>query len=91
MAQIVADRLNEDWTVDVVAKMHKYRITAITLAQECNYAPAYLSVVLNGKKEFTSERAKEKTRDVIFAGLDRLIQRIEDSYAQGDADHDDFY
>lgn len=46
---------NEDWTADVVGRMHKYRITNVQLAEACGYTPAYLSTVLNGKKTFESE------------------------------------
>ncbi len=77
----MADRLNEDWTVDVVARMHKYRITSAMLAEECNYAPAYISTLLNGRKEFMSDMSKERTKDVIYAALDRIVQRIEEEYA----------
>jgi len=91
MAIRVVEKFNEDWTADVVGKLHKYRISSATLAKECNYAPAYLSTVLNGRKDFTSDKAKEKTRDVIYAGLTRLIQRVEDDYARGDEDHDELY
>lgn len=54
---------NEDWTADVVGRMHKYRITNVQLAEACDYTPAYLSTVLNGKKTFESEETKAKTTD----------------------------
>lgn len=80
----VVSRFNDDWTVDVVGKMHKYRITSNMLAEECNYRPEYVSTVLNTRKEFMTEKGKEKTKDVIYAGLERLIQRIDDEYMSGD-------
>lgn len=80
--------LNEDWTAEIVAKMHKYRITGVQLAAECRnpsgerydktgYSPAYLSQVLNGRKTFESEEAKEHTKKTIITALDRLIAKIQ--------------
>jgi len=79
--------LNEDWTAECVAQMHKYRITGVQLAEECNnpygerydktgYSPAYLSQVLNGRKKFESEDAKENTKRTIVAALNRLIAKV---------------
>ena len=39
---------NEDWTVDVVGRMHRLRITNLALAERSGYSAAYLSTVLNG-------------------------------------------
>ena len=86
----IAERFNEDWTVEVVGKMHKYRITGGMLAEECNYRPEYISMLLNGKKEFKTERGREKARDVVYAGLDRLIQRIDDEYLNARDEEDEY-
>lgn len=67
---------NEDWTADVVGRMHKYRITNVQLAEACEYSPAYLSTVLNGKKTFESEETKKKTKDRILDALSGLETRI---------------
>ena len=80
--------LNEEWTVRVVAEMHRYRITGVQLAAECNnpyedryekkgYSPAYLSQLLNGKKRFESEEAKENTKQVVMDALRRLGEKQE--------------
>lgn len=63
---------NEEWTADVVGRMHRARIKNSTLAEECGYTAAYLSTVLNGGKQFESEEAKQKTKDRIFAALEAL-------------------
>lgn len=73
---------NEDWTADVVGRMHKYRITNVQLAEACDYTPAYLSTVLNGKKTFESEETKAKTKDRILDALKGLESKI-----QGDESH----
>lgn len=81
--------LNEEWTAEIVGLMHKYRITGVQLAAECEnpsgerydktgYSPAYLSQVLNGRKVFESEEAKENTKATIYAALNRLIDRIKE-------------
>lgn len=67
--------LNEDWTADVVGRMHRFRIKNEQLAQECEYSAAYLSTVLNGNKDL-SEKGKEETKDRIFKALERIESRI---------------
>lgn len=84
------EALNEDWTAEIIGRMHKYRITGVQLADECNnphgerydktgYSPAYLSMVLNGRKKFESDEAKESTKRTIQEALNRMIDKIEDS------------
>ncbi|MCC8043870.1 MAG: hypothetical protein LIP12_00015 [Clostridiales bacterium] len=86
--------LNEDWTAEIIGQMHKYRITGVQLAEECNnpygerydktgYSSAYLSMVLNGRKKFESDEAKDNTKRTIQAALDRMIEKIkgESDYA----------
>ncbi len=63
---------NEDWTADVIGRMHKFRITNVQLAAECGYTPAYLSTVLNGRKTFESEDTKQRTKDKILNALKRI-------------------
>lgn len=77
--------LNEDWTADVVGRMHRCRITNEQLARECGYSATYLSVVLNGKKEL-SDKGKESTKDTIFKALERIESRI---LSAGKAEADD--
>lgn len=68
--------LNEDWTADVVGRMHKYRITNVQLADACGYTPQYVSIVLNGRKTFENEKTKQKTKDQILDALKALEERI---------------
>lgn len=68
--------LNETWTADVVGRLHRLRVTNEKLANECGYNPRYLSAVLNGKKDFGSDEAKNKTKEKIYAALDRLEKQI---------------
>lgn len=85
--------LNEEWTAEIVGLMHKYRITGVQLAEECEnpaaerydktgYSPAYLSQVLNGRKKFESEEAKENTKATIWAALNRLIEKVKSADEQ---------
>lgn len=68
--------LNETWTADVVGRMHRCKISNDALAQECGYSAPYLSTVLNGRKEFMSDKAKEETKERILNALDRIESRI---------------
>lgn len=75
--------LNEDWTAEVVGRMHRFRITNLALAEACGYSAAYLSTVLNGHKQFESEDAKLKTKDRIlnhqgYFSQDVKTRRIKD-------------
>ena len=63
---------NEEWTVEVVARMHRLRIKQSELAKACGYTVPYISLVLNGQKAFSSEKAKERTKEHIFICLKRL-------------------
>ena len=92
--------LNEDWTADVVGRMHKYRISNNELAARCiyketgdgaakSYSHQYLSTVLNGKKTFENEESARKTREVIQSALDTLIaERMADADAGNDGNDD---
>lgn len=41
----------KEWTGDLVGMMHTHRITKAALAQHMGYTNAYVSMVLNGKRE----------------------------------------
>ena len=69
-----ARKLNEQWTAEVIGRMHRYRISKKELASKCHFSLTYLSLVLNGVKEFASEKAKEKTKSHIL----RCLKAIED-------------
>ena len=70
-------KLNEEWTADIVGRMHRYRISKKELASKCHYSLTYLSLVLNCVKEFSSERAKEKTKNHIIRCLRSIEEEIE--------------
>lgn len=93
--------LNEDWTAHVAGQMHKYRITNVELAGRCvygvdkdgekkTYSPQYVSTVMNGKKEFESDDAAQKTKECILSALDELIaeklKEVEDGSDDGKSD-----
>lgn len=69
-------RLNEEWTAEVVGKLHRLNITQIELARACRYTPSYLSMVLNGKKHFESAYAERVTRKRICKALEGLEYEI---------------
>ena len=87
--------LNEDWTADVVGRMHKFRIKNTELAEKAEYDPAYTSTVLNGSKKFGSPEAAESTKQRILSALAELEKermaevehdRAEHGEDQSDAD-----
>ena len=69
-------KLNEPWTANVVGRMHRYGIKNDELARKCGWSPQYLSMILNGKKEFSSDSHKKKVRRIIFDSLFRLEQEV---------------
>lgn len=73
------ESVNEQWTGDVVGKMHVYRISNSELAEKCGITSSYLSMLLNGKKEFSSPEVKQKTIDKVVATLEELINEKNDS------------
>lgn len=66
---------NEEWTVDVVARCHRWRIRHSELAKACGYSIPYISLVLNGQKEFKSEKSKERTKKHILFHL-QLLEEV---------------
>lgn len=73
-------KLNEPWTANVVGRMHRYGIKGDELARKCDYSPQYLSQVLNGKRDYKSEEAKEHVQRIIFDSLENIIKEVEDEY-----------
>ncbi len=67
----------EAWTGNVVGRMHVYDIKGDELARRCGYTPQYLSMVLNGKKEFGSDITRLKVRRKIFDSLHYLEKEID--------------
>ena len=64
--------MREQWTGNVVGRMHIYNIKASELAKACGYTPQYLSMVLSGKKKFTTPEAGEHVKRIIFDSLHEL-------------------
>lgn len=69
-------RMNEAWTADIVGRLHRINMTQAEFAYFCGITPGYLSMVLNGKKQFTTEYAKQCTR----RRLDQALTLIEKEY-----------
>lgn len=65
-----------EWTADVVGRMHLAGITGKQLAEECGYTNSYLSAVLHGKK------GDDTTRQRILDALSRLEDRKSMSVTQ---------
>ena len=59
----------EQWTGDIVGKMHNYRISYDDLSEKLGYAKGYISMVLNGHRK--PKGAEQKFRQA----LDELIQQ----------------
>ena len=71
-------QLNEEWTADIVGKLHRLNATQIELAKKCGYTASYLSLVLNGKKKFESSYAAKVTRKHICRAMEELENEILD-------------
>lgn len=69
-------RLNEEWTAEIVGKLHRLNSTQIELAKKCGYTASYLSMVLNGKTKFESEYAASFTRRRICRAMEELEYEI---------------
>lgn len=59
----------EEWTGDVVGKMHNNKISNSEMAEELDLTPQYVSMVLNGAKN--PSNAKER----FMAAVDAIIKR----------------
>lgn len=69
-------KLNEEWTGIVVGKMHQWGITEKELATRCGYTTQYVSMLLNGKKQFQKEKSKERTKIRVMTALDDIIKEV---------------
>ena len=69
-------KMKEPWTGNVVGRLHVYGISQTELARRCDYAPQYLSQILNGKKEFSTEESLAKAKRIIFGSLSELEQEV---------------
>ena len=69
-------KLNEEWAAEIVCKLHRLNVTQIELAKRCGYTAPYLSMVLNGKKKFTSPYAAKATRKKICKAMEELEHEI---------------
>jgi transcriptional regulator with XRE-family HTH domain len=76
--------MNEPWTANVVGRLHRYGISQTELARKCDYAPQYLSQILNGKKEFSSEESIARVKRIIFDSLSELEQEVRDERGLSD-------
>lgn len=61
----------QEWTAEVVARMHLAKITTKQLAEAAGYTPEYVSMVLNGHRD------TESARTTIQATLDRMTGKSE--------------
>lgn len=73
-------QLHEPWTANVIGRMHRYGIKADELARKCGFSPQYLSMILNSKKEFKTEKSKEKTKRIIFEKLHLIEMEVMHEY-----------
>ena len=69
-------KINEEWTGTVVGKMHQWGISNTELAKRCGYTTQYISMVLNGKKDFKSGESKEKTKNHIMRALSEIVEEV---------------
>lgn len=57
----------QEWTAELVARMHLAKVTKKQLAEEAGYTPEYVSMVLNGHRD------TENAKSTLLAAADRLI------------------
>lgn len=57
----------QEWTAELVARMHLAKVTKKQLAEEAGYTPEYVSMVLNGHRD------TENAKITLLAAADRLI------------------
>lgn len=69
--------MNDPWAADIVGRLHRLAITQKDFAKRCNYTPSYLSMLLNGKKRFSSNYAKRITQNHISRTIERLEREAE--------------
>lgn len=69
-------KINEEWTGIVVGKMHQWGINASELADRCGYTTQYISMLLNGKKNFRTDNSKEKTKNHVMGALYEIIEEV---------------
>ena len=70
-------KLNEEWTGIVVGKMHQWGVSEKELADRCGYTTQYVSMLLNGKKKFQTEKGKEKAKNQVLRTLYEIIKEVE--------------
>ena len=70
-------RLNEQWTADIVGTLHYLNSTHTEFAYYMGITPQYLSSILNGKKIFESDYAKNACRKRIETALKSYKEEIE--------------
>lgn len=66
--------VNEQWTADIKAQMHRLGITNAVLAAEASVTPTYLSLILNGRKNL-SEHGRKEIRERIYTALGHLEEK----------------
>lgn len=59
--------LNEEWSSELIGRMHRHKIKANVLAKQSGYTAAYVSMLMNGKKP-----ASEKTIARLYSALEEL-------------------
>lgn len=59
--------LNEEWSSELIGKMHRHKIKANELARQSGYTAPYVSMLMNGKKP-----ANEKTIARLYSALEEL-------------------
>lgn len=58
--------MNEEWTGEIISRLHLHGVSHKEFAKRCGYTPTYLSMVLNNKKVFSSDYSKRRTMKHIF-------------------------
>lgn len=70
--------IKEDWTGEVIKKMHIHEIGMKELAAAMNVTPAYISMILNGHRQPPTARAtiENTLEQLIAAKVNRTVDEL---------------
>ena len=81
------NRLPEEWMGEVVGRMHIYRIPHNKLAERAGITPAYLSIILNNKKDFQSPFSMQLIKKKIMRALEEMEQECQEKIRQEEQEY----
>ena len=65
------NRVKEEWTGELIGKMHNKDITLDDLAEEIGVGKSYVSMILNGKRNPSGARER------LYSAFEKITERKE--------------